>query len=146
MPEHCSTMLSSNYMGRSDTIKSYSSFILLPCLLPLLTIVSACIRPCDTNNSTKSLTRIYHHSILHLKVDSVYVVQRGWTLTLAGSVLWIWLCLFFHLLAMQDLWTVSFFIFFHEVRQYKVRKWRILVFEESSDGLGGLKKSLKWCL
>ena len=54
-------------MGTSDTIKSYSRFILFPSLLPLLqvdafvlTVVTACIRSCDTNNSTKSLIRIYH--------------------------------------------------------------------------------------
>ena len=27
----------------------------------LLTVVSACIKPCDTNNSTQSLTRMCHH-------------------------------------------------------------------------------------
>ena len=56
-------------MGTSDTIKSYSRFILFPSLLPLLqvdafvlTVVTACIRSCDTNNSTKSLIRIYHRT------------------------------------------------------------------------------------
>ena len=56
-------------MGRSDTIKIYSSFILLSSLLSLLhvdaflmTVVSACIRPCDTKHFNKSLTRMYHHT------------------------------------------------------------------------------------
>ena len=42
-------------MGRGDIIKIYSSFILLSSLFPLLhvdafllTVVFACIRPCDT--------------------------------------------------------------------------------------------------
>ena len=44
-------------------------FNLLPFLLLLLqidafllTVVSACIRLCDADNSTQSLTRIYHHT------------------------------------------------------------------------------------
>ena len=50
-------------------MKNYSSFILLPSLLPLLQVgvfllivVSACIKACDANNSTKSLTRMYHNA------------------------------------------------------------------------------------
>ena len=69
-------------MGRSDTIKSYSSFVLLPSLLPLLqvdtfllTLVSGCIRPCDTNNSTKRFTRIYRH------IATDMICQTLWTVT-----------------------------------------------------------------
>ena len=51
--------LNRNYVRRSDNTKSYSTFILLPSLLPL---PSACIRPCDTNNSNECLTRMYHHT------------------------------------------------------------------------------------
>ena len=56
-------------------------FILLPLLFPLLqvdgfllNVVSACIRPCDTNKSTQSLTIM--HIILQLNVYNVYMMRK----------------------------------------------------------------------
>ena len=61
-------------------------------------------------------------TILQLKVYIIYVVQKlvGYS---SQSVLSIWLYSFFHLSAMQDLWTISVFYFFsHKVSHHKVRK------------------------
>ena len=41
----------------------------------------ACIRPCDTNNSTQSITRMYHHTASLYRQRSAKV---SWTPTLAG--------------------------------------------------------------
>ena len=76
-------------MGRSDTRKRCSIFILLPSLLPLLkvkafllTLVSGLIRPCEKiippKVSQESTT------ILQVKVHNVYVIQNSWRLTLAS--------------------------------------------------------------
>ena len=51
--------LNSNYVGRSDTIKNYLSWILLPSLLLLLQV-------CSQNCTTK----------LKLKVHNVYMVRK----------------------------------------------------------------------
>ena len=49
----------------------------------LLTVVSACIRPCDTNNSTQSLTRMYHHTAIESQ-QRLRSAKTSWKTTLAG--------------------------------------------------------------
>ena len=78
--------LNSSYVGRIDSIKLFKIYILLPSLLPLLlvdafllTVVSACIRACETLfhqiTSPNNPTRMYHHTAT-FKVDNVYVVRK----------------------------------------------------------------------
>ena len=116
-------------MGRSDTIKIYSSFILLSSFLPLLevdafllTLASACIRPCDTNNFTKSLTRKHHHTA----TESPYCLpgaETSWTPTLAEVSHKF--CFFYLCICLQCKISGSsgfFSDFFPEVSHRKVRK------------------------
>ena len=50
----------------------------------LLTLVTACIMPCDRNNPTHSFTRIYHH--IATESPNVYLKQNtSWSLTLDCS-------------------------------------------------------------
>ena len=67
LPEHCNTIIKQQLCGgREITYKSIQVFfILLPSSLPLLqvdafllTAVSACTRPCDTNNSHQSHKKV----------------------------------------------------------------------------------------
>ena len=80
----------------------------------------ACIRPCDTNNFTQSLTRKYHHTA----TESLYRLWWDDKLGthLSRSVLSIWLRSFSHLPGMQISGSSVFSIFSHEVSHYKVRK------------------------
>ena len=61
-------------------------------------------------------------TILQLKVYIVSVMKNKLVTHLSMNVLLIWLHSFSHLPGMQDLWTISFFFFFHEVSHHKVRK------------------------
>ena len=89
--------------------------------MPIKQAKKACIRPCDTNNFTQSLTRKYHHTALKVYIVSVMKNKLG--THLSRSVLLIWIRSFSHLPGMQDLWITSvLFFFFHEVSHYKVRK------------------------
>ena len=87
----------------------------------------ACIRPCDTNNSTQSLTRIY----LHTGTESLYRVHGAkitWTLILAGHIthlighikLSIFVFPFDRNARSPD--HQFFYFFLHEVSHRKVRK------------------------
>ena len=93
LPEHCNTIIKHHLCGEG-----------LPSLLPLLQIDifqkkqgilqhiilcpsnkpnEGCIRPSDTNNSTQTLTKKYHHTA----TESLYhlcAAKINWTLTLAG--------------------------------------------------------------
>ena len=142
--------LNSYYMRRSDTIKSCSSFILLPSLLPLLqvyafllTVISACIRPVIQIIPSKASQE--YTTILQLKV---HVVQKSWTWCLRGSkeldthpsrkcTVNLALLVFPYVCNARSLYHQFFSTFFHEVRQHKIRK------VTCSDGLEGLKKSPK---
>ena len=65
LPEYCDTIIKQQLCGgREIPYKSIQIFLLLPSSLHLLHVdafllitVSACTRPCDTNNSHQSLTR-----------------------------------------------------------------------------------------
>ena len=91
LPEHCNTIVKQQLCRGG-----------LPSLFPLLQVgvlqgkqgimqqiklcpskkpKKACIRPCDTNNSTQSITRMYHHTASLYRQRSAKV---SWTPTLAG--------------------------------------------------------------
>ena len=131
------------------TIKNYSSFILLPSLLSLLqvdafllTIVSPYIRLItDTNNFTKRLTRMYHHTA----TESPYCLhgaKASWTPTLAEmSNKFGFVYLFICLQCKVSGSTAFFWFFFYEVRHCKVRKWQIPVYEKKFMDSEGSKSS-----
>ena len=129
-----------------ETIKIYSSFILLPFFFSLLqvdafllTIVSAYIRPCDTNNFTKRLTRMYHHSATESQY-CLHGAKTSWTPIIAEvsykfGFVYLFICLQYKISSS----SIFFLIFYHEVRPHKVIKWRILVFEKTFMGSEGSK-------
>ena len=101
-----------------ETIKIYSSFILLPSLLSLLqvdafllTLVCSYIRPCDTNNLITRLTRMYQHAA----IQNPYCLHGA--KKPAGQNLG-FLSVYARFLDYQGV----FFRFFYEVRHRKVRK------------------------
>ena len=105
----------------------------------------ACIRPCDINNSTQSLTSIYHHTA----TEGLYrlcVAKVSWTSMLAEVPYQFgFVC---SSICMQcKISESSVFSFFsHEVSHHKVRKVIDSSFWKKRSrwvSLGGLKKSLK---
>ena len=125
-------------------------FILLPSLLPLLrvdafllTAVTACIKPCDTNNFPQSQKCT---TILQLKIHNIYVMQKvvghpPWQKCPKFGFICLSICLKF-----KTSGIISFFlILFQKVRHHKVRKAADPGFlKKSSNGLRGLLKSQKW--
>ena len=121
LPEHCNTIIEQQLWGQE-----------LPSLLPLLQAdvfqekqgtlqqiklcssnkpgKKACIKPCGTNNSTQSITRMYQHTaILELKVYIVYVYVESYSFWCAFFLqyenadvsLGLFFCCFFYFLQKQ---------------------------------------------
>ena len=109
--------LNSNYVGRGSH---------LCCLCSKLMFFKrswkACIRPCDTNNFTQSLTRKYHHTA----TESLYCIcgaKISWTPTSAGVSYHLSFVRFPICLQGKISGSSVFSIFFpHEVSHHNVRK------------------------
>ena len=100
----------------------------------------ACIRPCDTNNFTQSLTRKYHHTA----TESLYrlcVEKISWALTLAGVSYQFGFIHFRICLQCKISGSSVFSIFFPWSFTFQVSKWRIPIFANKFKWawLGGLK-------
>ena len=95
----------------------------------------ACIRPCDTNNFTQSLTRKYHHTA----TESLYRLcdeKISWTPTLAGVSYQFGFVPFPICLQCKISGSSVSSIFSHEV-SYQIKKSdRSQFLKISSDGLG----------
>ena len=93
LPKHCNTIIRQHLCGERlpsllpwlqvDVFQENHGILLQIILCPSNKPKKACIRPCDTNNFTQSLTRKYHHTA----TESLYHLcgaKISWTPTLAG--------------------------------------------------------------
>ena len=77
--------------------------------------------PCDTNNSTQSLTRMYHHAATEIPY-CLRGAKTNWTPTLAGVSYKFGFVRFSIRLQCKISGSSVFSIFFHKVLHDKVRK------------------------
>ena len=110
LPEYCNIIIKQQLCGEKlpsllvllqiDVFQEKQSILQQIHLCPSNEPGKACIRPCETYNSTQSFTIMYHHTASKTKLDT----------NLSKSVFSIWLYSFFHLSAMSG--SSVFFIFF----------------------------------
>ena len=93
LPGHCNTIIKHQLCGEElpslllllqvDVFQEKQGILQQIILCPSNKPKKACIRPCDTNTFTRSLTRKYHHTA----IESLYHLcgeKNSWTTTLAG--------------------------------------------------------------
>ena len=94
----------------------------------------ACIRSCDTNNFTQSLTRKYHHTA----TESLYCLcdeKISWASTLAGLSYYLASFLFPFAWNTRSLDHQFFRFFSMKSHIIKLEKWRIPIFANKFRGL-----------
>ena len=116
LPEHCNTIIKQQLRG--EKLRSLLSFV----QVDFFSREAEYIAVCDTNNSTQSLTLMYHHtateSLYHL-----HGVKISWTPTLAGvSYQFGFFCFSVCLQCKISGSTVFSNFFPHKVSHHKVRK------------------------
>ena len=152
MPEHWNTITEQQlcgdellplfYLLQVDAFQEKQGMLQRIKLCPSNNPKIACIRRCDTDNSTQSLSRMYYHNA----TESLYClrgVKDSWTPNLA-EVLYQFGLICFSICLQCKICRSSVFLFFpHKVSNHKVRKvmdpsfWK----KYRSARLGGLKKS-----
>ena len=90
--------------------------------MPIKQAKKACIRPCDTNNFTQSLTRKYHYTAVE-DLYRLFYAKINWTPSLAGVSYQFGFVRFPICLQCKISGSSVFSVFFsHKVLHHKVRK------------------------
>ena len=132
LPGHCNTIIKHQLCGEElpslllllqvDVFQEKQGILQQIILCPSNKPKKACIRPCDTNNFTQSLTRKYHHTA----TESLYCIcgaKISWTPTSAGVSYHLSFVRFPICLQGKISGSSVFSIFFpHEVSHHNVRK------------------------